>query len=506
MKTFIAGSLLVLITWTRAAHADGRPNEDALFSATPSTASTPTSANPVPPPSHAPNARDDVQELQPHLLQDAFASGAVSDNPLQIGGLYYQRFIVTQNSGSSPKHDPVSMPLQFDAFMDVRPSDRVRGYVQGRLLYDPTRDQYNNPTSGNRQGSLQSASTSGAPQSLPGGTTNQTPTNPQGVLDQAWIKFDIQRSVFVTAGKQHVKWGTGRFWNPTDFLSTQRRDPLLPYDLRLGNTMAKFSMPLPRDGSNLNGIILFDNPEPGSTLGQLGGAFRGETLIGPAEVGLEAVGRGNSPPVYGADISSPLGPFDVYSEASLLSESPTVHYKSTGVPLLTGTDVATLATVDKSRGPFVQVTAGANYSFAWQANRRATLGAEYFYNQVGYRDSTIYPVLIFQGAYQPFYTGEQYGAIYLSAEGPDALKHTSYTFSTLTNASDGSYISRLDFSWRLLTYLTLEAYMDGHYGHHGGEFNFELQTPTLTNAGVSVSPMAIPSTILDGGLGLRLSF
>jgi hypothetical protein len=503
LKTSFIGSLSLVFFFLPAAQAEDRPSEASMFSANPSTASTtaPSSALPLQPQI----GRDDAHELQSAGGRDAFATGEVSDNPLQIGGLYYQRWIASQLRGQAPSHDPVSMPLQFDAFMDARPNDRVRGFVQGRVLYDPTRDQFSNPTNSRAQGSLQYASTSGAPQSLTTGTTNQTTNNPQGVLDQAWLKFDVERKVFITVGKQHVKWGTGRFWNPTDFLSTQRRDPLLPYDLRLGNTMVKFGMPLQSKGTNLSGIVLLDNPQPGSTLGQTGGAFRAETLVGNAEVGVDAVGRGNVAPTYGADVSAPLGPFDVYSEAALFSKSPVARYQRTG-SATPGADIASLYALDQTRGPFVQATAGGNYSFGWRENREATVGVEYFYNQLGYDSASIYPVLIFLGSYQPFYTGTHYGAIYLTAEGPDAAKHTSYTFSTLSNLSDGSLISRIDFSWRLLTYLTFEAYADDHYGTRGGEFRFELHTPQLTSAGATVQPIDLPATVFDVGMGLRLSF
>jgi hypothetical protein len=165
-----------------------------------------------------------------------------------------------------------------------------------------------------------------------------------------------------------------------------------------------------------------------------------------------------------------------------------------------------LYTTTNPRGPFVQTSGGVKYDFPWMANRQATAGVEYFFNQMGYSNASIYPVLIFTGSYLPFYTGKHYGAVYLTAEGPDEFKHTSYTFSTISNLSDGSIISRVDFSWRFLTYLTLEAYADEHYGTKGGEFNFELHTPVLTNGTAVVPPISVPTTLYDLGMGLRLSF
>ena len=453
------------------AQADERPDEGALFGSEP--------AKP-----------------------DAFASGTVVDNPLQMGGIFYQRLIVSAEKGVGTNNTPIALPLQFDGFMDARPNDRVRGYVDARLLSDATKDQFSRSTGPNSTGSFQFSSTSSAPSSL---TTAATPNNPQVVLDSAWLKFDLDRTVFVTAGKQHLKWGTSRYWNPTDFLNTQKRDPLLPYDLRLGSTMAKFELPLEAKKTNISAIALFDNPQPASTIGQMGAAMRAETLLGSAEVGLDAAFRGGRNPVYGADLSAPLGPLDIYMEVALVSGSTTPTYQLLSAPVA-GSDISSLYKTTNPLGPFVQVSGGLNYSFNWKDNRTATWGGEYFYNQLGYNNSSVYPVLIFTGQYQPFYTGKNYAAVYLTAEGPDSGKHTNYTFSTLGNLSDKSFISRIDFSWNVLTYMTFESYIDGHYGTPGGEFNFSLSTPPLTSQGVTIAATSIPATTMDVGLGLRISF
>ena len=488
MRIFLLCFLLMGLTLAHAEesaqkNSNERPNEGSLFGS---------------------DQQNDVKGLDTAAPpSDAFASGEVKDNPLEIGGIFYQRMIVSGQSGAGASDAPLSLPLQFDGFLDARPSDRIRGFVDERLLYDSTRDQYSNTTGGKSAGSLQFSSTSAAPTSV--STTTPVPNNPQAVLDQAWLKFDINRTVFVTAGKQHVKWGTGRYWNPTDFLSTQKRDPLLPYDLRLGNTMAKFEIPWEAKKTNFYAIALFDNPQPASTLGQMGAAFRAEKVIGNTEVGFDFVSRGGRTPVYGADISAPLGPFDVYAEAAVVSSATTPTYTLVSAPV-TGADLSALFSSTQPKGPFLQTSVGGNYTFGWKENRQAVLGAEYFYNQLGYTTSTAYPILIFNGQYQPFYTGKNYAAVYLTAEGPDSEKHTNYTFSTLGNLSDKSFISRIDFSWRVLTYLTFESYLDGHYGSRGGEFNFTLNTPTLGYQGKTVAALSIPPTFFDIGTGLRLSF
>jgi len=502
VKTITIVVILFFSSFAFAQSSENRPSEDSLFGG------SNTNPNPSPSPTTVPKTgeREDGHEvISSNPERDAFASGEVKDNPLQIGGTFYQRMIISAQQNVSTSNTPVSAPLQFDLFLDSRPSDRIRGFIDERLLYDSTRDQYGNTTTGTGGGNLQFSSGSTASTGLFGPPTTPVPDNPQMVLDQAWLKFDIDQTVFVTAGKQHVKWGPARFWNPTDFLNTQKLDPLLPYDLRLGNTLMKLELPIESRKTNLYAITTFDNPRPASTLGQMGEALRFEKVIGSAEVGIDAVYRRNVAPVYGADLSAPLGPFDVYADLAYLTASPNLIYQLPN-GLVSGPDLSTQYTATGLSGPQVQVSGGINYDFAWKENSQATIGIEYFYNQNGYTNSSVYPVLLFLGQYQPFYTGRQYAAIYLTAEGPDHDKHTSYTFSTIGNFSDNSFISRIDFTWRFLTYLTFEAYVDGHYGTQGGEFNFALTTPTLTYQGSPIPAQNIPATIADLGMALRLGF
>jgi hypothetical protein len=542
--------LVLALAWTGAAFAQDRPDESSMFGAPAPAADAGGVEAASGPGASAADAGRDVEELaHADTARDAFASGEAVENPLQIGGIFYQRGFASAQDSTSFNHTNYSLPLQVNGYMDARPNDRIRGFVLARLQYDPTLDGCSAsttapvvnaaapcpralPLSGaGAGGNSQTASTSSAPTSF--GTGTVLPSNPAVLLDQAWLKFDIERVVFVTVGKQHVKWGASRFWNPTDFLHTQRRDPLLPYDLRLGNNMVKFEIPWEATATNFYAAALFDNPQPASSLGQLGGAFRAETtLFGSWAVGAEAVLRNGAHPVIGADLSAPIGPFDVYAEAAYRERPDTPLYSLQLPGGLTAAEVAPYITsllqngqslppniqnaiqgFDLSKifggstpaGQYVQVSGGFNYQFAWKENRQAIAGVEYFFNRLGYTNSLYYPALIFNGNFFPFYTGRHYAAIYATAEGPDELKHTNYTFSNLANLSDQSFISRIDFSWRVLTYLTFEAYGDVHYGNRGGEFRFALDTPALQFNGQSVPPLFIAPPTFDLGVGLRIA-
>lgn len=424
---------------------------------------------------------------------DEFASGGTVDNPLQLGGLFFQQAIASPLEGYEAGSSSLTAPLLFNAFMDARPTERLRGYVQARLTYDPAQGAY-------LPASLPTAASLRA---QPAGTTpTPLPNNPQVALDQAWLKFDLNQTVFVTAGRQHVKWGVGHYWNPTDFLTQQKLDPQQLVDERLGTDMLRLSLPLPANAA-VTAVGLVDGAN--GQLGGTGGAARVEVNFGShAELGVDALTQAGSYPKYGADLSFPVGPVDAYAEAALLQGA------GVGVPTLNGAVVAkepVTATVgtDSYGGPLTQAVVGGAYDFAWRENRQATFGLEYFYNALGSQNGDAYPVMIFEGDYQPYYLGRNYVAGYLSAEGPDSGKHSSYNLSTICNLTDGSLETRLDFQWALDTYLSFGAFGAAHYGTRGGEFNFAVDTPDVTDNGATLA-YHVPRTVADLGMSLRLGF
>jgi hypothetical protein len=424
-------------------------------------------------------------------------------NPIQVGGTFYQRFVVSPQENMDAADVPITMPMLIDAFIDGRPSDRIRVFVNARILYDPTRDENMQTTSGSSLGSASLSSTV-----MPGMSAGSA-SNPDVVLDQAWVKFDIERAVFFTGGSQRIKWGTARFWNPTDFVNIEKRDPLLPYDLRPGLPMLRIDIPWEKISANFTVLGFLDQPVPASTLGQLGAGARMEFLLGNTEIGFDAVYKDGEKLYGGMDVSAPLGPFDVYAEAAYLNKASAPFY-SLDSSLTELGNLSDFYTTENIEGPVFQASAGINLTFAWLLNRTATVGAEYYYNQLGYDSADVYPVLILNGDYQPFYLGKHYAAVYMTAEGPDKGHHTSYTLSVLANLSDMSFIGRLDFRWEFLTYMTFEAFASGHLGTEGGEFNFALDTPAVfyeTDSGFNYIPaLDIPPTIFDIGLAIRTRF
>jgi hypothetical protein len=416
---------------------------------------------------------------------DAVAA-AVPFNPLTIGGQLYLRSAVSFYKDHPPSQASVDVPSLLDVYLDARPNDRVRGFVSGRLNYDPSIDP-------NQLG--------------PFGSPAQSRTNPQ--LDQLWLNFDIFRTVFVTVGKQHVKWGTGRFWNPTDFLQPQRLDALNNFfDSRTGVDLLKFHLPWEKYNWNLYGIVLLDNGNAVNTIGEIGAAARAEIVLGPAELGLDGKWQKGSKPRYGIDLSTGLGPIpiDVYAEAAFHSPRGEMYYRLKNDELVPSLGLGNFERYSPDSSLTTQLVAGGSYSTDLGDNNALTVGAEYFFNPLGADNAILYPYEILKGAYTPFYAGQHYVGAFVSLVVPtsNAFASNAFALSTIGNLSDLSFTSRLNYSITLLTHLSLETYVAVHYGTEGGEFRFGFDTSKLGLPPGSIPTFQTPTPAVDLGLALRI--
>jgi len=564
----LAGAGLGLLATQAHAAEPGRPNEDEMFggaaalppvakpadakpaapaagtggagapSATGSAISTePSSASP--PPVGSPGAP--VQPVAPadtdrgtardvDLLGDPNAGPKLSqevapDDPLKIGGQIYLRALYN-NPGSadfanllagngSATYKTFSAPSLLDAYFDARPNDRVRGFVLGRLFFDPTLASSAAPTTASTNTSS-SGGTMGDTDMTGSSMMNLQNVNlaslgvsgvsntrgPSSVLDQMWLRFDIAHTVFITVGRQHVRWGTGRFWTPTDFLHPVHRNPVAVFDARPGFTMLKLHLPWEERGWNFYAFGLFEGvphwdgtsypagSDVVSTLGQIGGAARAELVFGPAELGLDAVVYDNQKARYGVDLSFGIGDFDFYGDAGF-------RYGSE-IPRVTN-DIALPPAIYYSVGIKPQVVAGTTYSLKYNDNDVFTLAGEYFYNALGYSDPHAYVNLFTSGLFEFFYTGRHYAAFSAILNAPWSWNYSNFSFTQIGNMSDQSFISRVDYSYTLLTHMTFEAFGAMNYGHREGEFRLGFDNVPIAGANRTLLPQSFSL-----GLGLRV--
>jgi hypothetical protein len=409
---------------------------------------------------------------------------ALNDDPLKIGAMVYMRGDVSFLNHSL-KVDQVSAPSLIDAYFDGRPTDRLRTMVLARLTYDPAL----NPTG--------IPSPWGLPPALLG-------SNPNVQLDQLWLNFDVQRVAFITVGRQHVKWGTGRLWSPTDFLTPIRTDPLAVFDTRLGTDMLKVNVPWEATNSNFYAIGLLDTRGPAPSPLEVGLALRAETVVFGAEVGLDAVFQQNQLPKYGASFTSALGPIDVHAEAAMRKEMPYTLWKPVASPDPAQGYGGEFA-VYRPDHPFAQVSGGLNWKYVINEQRSLTLGTEGFYNQVGYDNAAVLPWLQITNSLQRFYAGKYYASAFASYDVTGLLNSTTFMLTGISNLSDHTGVARLDVLMQVMTALNLEFFASAPFGPTGGEFRFGMSSgPLAIGNGQFTPPIDITPDALELGVGFRL--
>jgi len=557
------GFAALLLAWTGTAWAQaGRPSDADIFGGAQPAPAQPAPAQPAPaqpgpaqpppvaPPATAtPGANTPASEPPPAAAAASEALGTERDqsvlgntggevqhlsdyqapeNPLQIGGQIYLRTQGTALQGDAPDRWSLNAPSLLDAYFDARPNPRVRAFILGRMSYNPTAAPSGAPetTANGLPVGSQGAFAGGSPT---GFTTFTAARGPTSVLDQMWIRFDVAQRVFVTAGKQHVRWGTGRFWQPTDYLHLLKRNPLDVFDARQGTSMLKLHLPWEQRAWNFYAFGVFEDPNLATNnLRRLAGAARAEIVIGSAEIGLDAFVKRDQKPRFGIDFSAGVWDFDVYADVAIRSGEDfnvVERVPSTTLCALPGTDpnMPTVLTDDLASqyavrtlsGIKTQAVGGINWQHKYNDNDMFVLGAEYFYNQPGYSDPSLYPGLLANQSGTPmlnfFYTGRNYAALFASFPAPYSWNYTTFTFSTLSNLSDMSFVSRLDYSVTLLTHLTLEAFAGVHYGTRGGEFRITIDIDPATGRNAAgfcdtIPPIGIhqPPPLVDLGVALRM--
>jgi len=468
----LALALLLLGSNALAAEPTKPPSEDEIFGAPEPDPTKPPDA--VPSPEDKPDQPVEPTSPAEPAGEDPFADLPqgpiiIQEDPLAIGGQLFVRMLAQVNDRGSPGEQRFSMPNLLDLYLDARPEDRVRGFVSGRLYFDPT---------------VQTGDTN---------QLGQTIDATRILLDQLWLKTDIEHRVFLTLGQERIKWGSSRIWNPTDFINAQKRDPLALFDERTGVPMLKVHIPI--DTWNLYVIGLLGRADQ---LDQLGAATRLEMAFSSTEIAVSALAGAGRKTSVGVDLSTALGDFDITLEASLTDEHDTLVYEG-NLDLDTG-ETPTSRKRDAWVGRF---TAGVQYGFKVNENDAQYVGLEYFYNPLGYSDPSIYPWLILNGAYDPFYVGQHYLGVTYVVPSPGNWDHETFSLTGLANLSDKSYVTRLDFSSTIHTRLTLQAYVQGSFGHRGGELHFALDVPAVP--GVLDEPINLPAPVLGVGLNLVIS-
>lgn len=388
---------------------------------------------------------------------------------LHIGGSLQTEFQQYENEDfdNSRLANPYTLSLYFDS----RLRHDIRAYSKSKIVYDPTIEE-------------EEAS------QIPGLSSRQT----QGDLEELKIMFNIKKRAFMTVGKQKIKWGSAKFWNPTDIINTTKRDFLKTDDERSGLPLVKMHVPI--ESSNFYVMGLFDRA---SKSNQVGYAGRFEVPIKTSEISLSAMGRKGRHTLYATDFSAGVWDLDFYGEAAFSKGSDTTRYRALDTWPVPPVQIPQESDVDKiSRKakqppctPDVEslpceisyenaktvskVTGGVSYEYKYSDQDTLTLYFEYFHNEEGYKEKKDYSVLMQNGAYQPFYLGLHYGMVSFYLPAPGSWNDWTFVLFNVANYTDHSYLAKLDATLIAMQDLTTTFGVSHHYGNREGEFLFTGQ-------------------------------
>ena len=397
-----------------------------------------------------------------------------AEKRLEIGGRLYLRFQSDWPEGSSWNSENISAPNLLDLYADYRPDEHVRAYADARLSYDYT---------------------------VQAGETDFTGAEVKAAsvaLDELWLKFDVKNRLFVTAGQQQLRWGTGRFWNPTDFLNPVPKDPLAVFDARTGVPLVKLHVPFERIGANVYGVV---DMSAMKSMEDVGGALRAEIAAGPGEYSISAAARKGQPLRLGADLSMSLWVLDLKAEAAVLHGGDTPYWKGEF-----DLETFTFPTEkDRSEEWIPQVSVGIEIPIAYNAEDSITLGAEYFHNEAGYKNADLYPWVLFNGGYKALYFGRDYAAVYAALFGPGQWESTSFLVSGIGNLTDKTFVTRLDVRSQIRTWISWDFSVSYYFGEQG-ELHYALEVPAVPGNELLENGLKIPASQLSYSLGAQIRF
>ncbi|WPB74611.1 hypothetical protein KYC5002_37080 [Archangium violaceum] len=365
----------------------------------------------------------------PTAAESAREAESLQRTTLAMGGrLLQQGYVSGSRLGPDTRMRP-NLPALVDLYLDATPGSTFRGFVVGRLVYDPL---------------------------------DQGMSGPQVILDQLWLRFDVANRVFFTLGRQQIKWGSSRIWNPTDFLQRPNPQPLEAFDLRTGVDMLKVNIPFEPLSSNLSLFATADLNGPEGDRLRYGGAVRAEVAVGTSELAASAAFLQGRRPRFGLDWSMGAGQFDLNAELAVMQDTTVGLWQRTAdgfVPREFG-------------GPKVLASAGVNTQFRFADVYRLGVRLEGFYNSLGYEDRSYITWLISQDDYQPLFFGRYYAMGQLSFTRRSIYVPT-LNFTTLANVLDRSFYGRVDFMVVPITELKVFAFVEAPFGQRGTEFRFQ---------------------------------
>lgn len=428
----------------------------------------------------AQDARDEAIFGEAAPSSEAPAQVPSLADTLQVGGRLEVRSSSAQEEQQKFPEAGYSQLKQADVYFDSRPNKDLRAFLRARFSETTPVNAATSPC------------------------TDCARTQ----IDELWFKWDYADALFFTYGKQHLKWGSGRFWNPTDFTAGEVKDPFALYDRRLGRELLKLHIPMEKRGYNYYAVLQFDDVKRND---EVGVALRGEfAFAGMGELALSFQTRQDQPIRGGIDVSSALGPIDVHVEAAASKRQKRTFYRGTIDPV---TLQLPQGYTDEDK-TFAQVAAGVQYSVKYNDDDALTVGGEFFYNELGYDDRELELYALVNRDATPLYAGRRYAGVFMLLPNPGSWNNTSFYLNGMRNLSDETTVARVTGVWQLFKDASIEVFASRCFGDYG-ELCFRIpssygalsSSPVLTAEQKQIlASLPTRRTMYNAGIGMSLSF
>ena len=389
--------------------------------------------------------------------QNSGTGSLLKDSSTAIGGRADWTLGLSRQDEEPLSKAPWTSSPKAYLFVDSRPREDLRGYL--RLSIRPTRSATAAMSGSSAQG--------------------QSDTIPLSLLE-LWIKWQpTGQGIFWTLGRQPVKWGNAQFWNPTDFLAEETRNPLAFFDDRSGIDAARLNIPL--EGANANFTFIVSSPRSSpvttiqtqdsgqasqnqTTLSDLQLAARAEWSIASSEIAASFAWREKGPTRYGVGLSSGVGPLDLELEGACIANSNRTFFKQLEKP----DGSVTAIPEDRDQLCLPQAVGGLSWEFGYADGDSATLGAEYFGNGLGHNKPILELASVVSGNASPLYVAEQYAAAYVLLPSPGSWEDTTIQATYIKNLSDFSELYRLSIVQTIMEFSRIS--FGANYRNGLGEF------------------------------------
>lgn len=305
------------------------------------------------------------------------------------------------------------------------------------------------------------------------------------ILDEMFLHINLNYILFVTLGKQNIKWGAGYMWSPTDYINTQRKDPLDPEADRNGITGVELSLPF----SYSEGIfkfLTFIGFESMKNILDASITLRMEFSYKFFEISATAYYKKWKRPMFGVDFSSGLSSFlggtlDYWVEGSFSMGSNRV-FVDFDEDLPFGEMKFYTYEAEKDEAYF-KVDLGFSYmnsDIPEALGSSIMFNVEYLYNQAGYSNDQVYliPYAVILNysegvmAFAPFEMGQHYIGALFSLSEPCTIDDLSFTSTYILNASDYSQILYFSLGYSGIEKLSMRVYAKITIANEGTEFYF----------------------------------